>query len=118
LAHLVTFLEFGNRVAAHGKEWKHLYRMLLTQFLTMAIFPPDIQAALQSSLHNLPASSCADEDLMRILRRYDSKKAGMYLLEELPEGTIFELEGPRVFVKGGQLRKRFQCTEIPVQPHL
>jgi len=112
LAHLVTFLQYGNRVQAHGREWKQVYRMLLTRFLEMHIFPADILASLQSSLHNLPASSCADEGLMRVLRRYDKKEEGMLLVEELPEGALFVLDDGKIFKKGQRLRKRFQCTEV------
>jgi SprT protein len=112
LAHLVTFLKFGNRVAAHGKEWKHTYKLLLQDFLLHTIFPDDITASLQSSMHNLPASSCADEDLMRVLRRYDKKTPGTALVEELPDGALFAIEGNKLFKKGKRLRKRFQCTEL------
>lgn len=112
LAHLVTFMEFGNRVSAHGKEWKHLYKLLLIQFLQLQIFPADIVAAIQSSLHNLPASSCADEALMRVLRRYDERKDGVLLVEELPDGSLFAIEGGKIFKKGRQLRKRIQCVEV------
>src|ERR1700683_1491330 len=65
VAHLVTFIEYGNQVASHGKEWKLLYRKILEDFLNKNIFPEDVLAALKKSLHNLPASSCADEPLMR-----------------------------------------------------
>ncbi|MEP7280130.1 MAG: SprT-like domain-containing protein [Bacteroidota bacterium] len=112
LAHLVAFLENGNRIQAHGTEWKQVYKMLLLQFLNTAIFPEDIIKALRSSLHNLPASSCADEGLMRVLRRYDKKEAGMLLVEELPDGALFALDNGTVFKKGRQLRKRFQCVEV------
>lgn len=117
IAHLVTFLKHGNRVAAHGKEWKNAYRLLLRDFLAPGIFPPDITQSLESSLHNLPASSCADEDLMRILRRYDKKKAGMALVEELPDGALFAIAGGKLFKKGKQLRKRFQCIEVQTGKH-
>jgi SprT protein len=117
IAHLVTFLKHGNRVAAHGKEWKNTYRLLLRDFLAPGIFPPDITQSLESSLHNLPASSCADEDLMRILRRYDKKKAGMALVEELPDGALFAIGGGKLFKKGKQLRKRFQCIEVQTGKH-
>ena len=46
LAHLLTFLQYGNRVFAHGKEWKFVYREMLVRFLALKIFPPDIQQAL------------------------------------------------------------------------
>ncbi|MEO5996568.1 MAG: SprT-like domain-containing protein [Chitinophagaceae bacterium] len=112
LAHLVTFLQFGNRVLAHGKEWKQIYRDLLVHFLVIKIFPQDIQLALEHSLHNLPASSCADEALMRVLQKYDTHKSGLILIEQLQEGHLFEIGEGKVFKKGKRLRKRFQCIEI------
>ena len=32
LAHLVTFMEWGNGVNSHGKEWKAVYRKMLEEF--------------------------------------------------------------------------------------
>lgn len=111
IAHLVTFLQYGNKVASHGKEWKTVYRHLLVRFLEGELFPADIKQALKSSLHDLPASSCADEGLMRILRRYDSGAKGL-LVEQLPADALFQADGGRIFKKGKQLRKRFQCQEV------
>jgi SprT protein len=112
LAHLVTFMEFGNRVQSHGKEWKKIYRKILEEFIPLKVFPPDVLAALKKNLHNLPASSCADEDLMRVLRRYDDDKEGLMLVEQIPEGGCFTLEDARIFRKGKKLRKRYQCVEV------
>ena len=112
LAHLVTFMEYGNRVQSHGKEWKGIYRKMLEEFIGLAVFPKDILAALKKSLHNLPASSCADEDLMRILKRYDENAGDLLLVEQIPEGGCFSLEDNRVFRKGKKLRKRYQCMEL------
>ena len=112
LAHLVTFMKYGNQVNPHGREWKYLYAELMSTFLFANYFPPDIEKALERSLHNLPASSCADEKLMRVLKNYDLQKNGLRLVEQLPEGTIFAIEGGKLFKKGKQLRKRFQCIEL------
>jgi hypothetical protein len=112
LAHLVTFVEHGNGVASHGKEWKAIYRKMLEEFIRLAVFPADIHAALKKSLHNLPASSCADEDLMRVLKGYDQNAGDILLVEQLPEGACFLLEDKRVFRKGKKLRKRYQCVEV------
>lgn len=112
LAHLVCFMKNGNRVAAHGREWKDIYRQLLQEFLPLKLFPADIDAHLRSALHNLPASSCADEDLMRILRRYDEKQPGMVLVEELPEGALFRIDGGKLFARGPLVRKRYKCVEV------
>jgi hypothetical protein len=112
LAHLVTFMEWGNGVNSHGKEWKGIYRKMLVEFMRLSVFPTDILSALKKSLHNLPASSCADEDLMRILKRYDKDAGDLLLVEQIPEGGCFSLEDKRVFRKGKKLRKRYQCMEL------
>lgn len=112
LAHLVTFMEYGNQVQSHGKEWKKIYRDQLKDFLSLSVFPDDILAALKKNLHNLPASSCADEDLMRILRRYDKNRGKLVLVEQVSEGDCFFTEDDRLFRRGKKLRKRFQCVEV------
>lgn len=114
LAHLLTFEKFGNRVAAHGKEWKSLFGQLLAQFIEHDVFPADIKTVLLQSLHNPAASSCADETLLRTLKKYDDKKNGIALqfVESLPAGTLFKTHDGRVFQKGEKLRKRFRCVEV------
>ncbi len=111
LAHLVAFETFGNKIVAHGKEWKSLYSQLLSEFISKKIFPADIEAALHHSIKNPAASSCSEEGLMRILRRYDKNKEDIHLLEEIPQGAYFSTNEGRVFKKGEKLRKRFRCTE-------
>ncbi len=112
LAHLVTFIRYSNQVMAHGKEWKSVYRSLLIKFLQPSIFTADILQALERSLHNLPASSCADENLMRILMKYDEKEGGLVLIEAVQDETLFVTGDSRIFRKGPRLRKRFQCVEV------
>jgi SprT protein len=112
LAHLVTFNQYGNSVSAHGREWKNLYAQLMAQFLKAKLFPEDLQHALERSLHNLPASSCADERLMRVLSRYDEGKKEHVMVEQLPEGAVFATDDRRLFKKGPRLRKRFQCIDL------
>ena len=112
LAHLVTFSEYGNRVQSHGKEWKAMYRRMLEGFIKLQIFPEDILGAIKKSLHNLPASSCGDEDLMRVLKKYDRNSSGLLMVEEIKEGALFRIENGKVFKRGKRIRKRFQCEEI------
>lgn len=112
LAHLVTFMQYGNRVLSHGKEWKNCYALLLKDFLQKEIFPAVVEQALLKSMHDLPASSCADEDLMRVLKQFDKAQNGLVMVEQLAEGQLFDTGEGRLFKKGKQLRKRFQCTEV------
>ena len=63
------------------------------------------------SLKNPAASSCAEDALLRILRKYDAHKPGVFLLEELPPHSTFKVKGGRTFTKGNKVRKRFLCKE-------
>lgn len=112
LAHLLTFEKFGNRVNAHGREWKAVFGQLLAQFLSHNVFPDDVEAVLLQSLHNPAASSCADEALLRTLKKYDAKDGACLFVESLPEGTLFQTHDGRVFQKGKKLRKRYRCVEV------
>lgn len=112
IAHLLTFEQYGNRVQAHGREWKTQFGQLLHQFLLHHTFPADIERELQLSLKNPAASSCAEEGLLRVLRQYDEPKQNHLLIEELPSGSLFRIKGGRVFRKGERIRKRFKCLEV------
>lgn len=112
LAHLLTFEQYGHRVMSHGKEWKHIYSNLLLTFVQHNVFPDDIKAALRHSIADPAASSCAEEGLMRVLRKYDAKKDNVRLLEELPLNAYFKTPDGRVFQKGEKLRKRYRGKEV------
>lgn len=112
LAHLFTFEKFGRNIQAHGNEWKNEYSKVLAQFLLKNIFPEDIKKALLHTLQNPAASSCADDRLLRVLYRYDNPREGASLLEQLPEGAKFAIEGGRIFQKGERIRKRYKCVEL------
>ena len=112
LAHLLQFEQHGNKVFAHGREWKTIFGQLLAQFIQGDIFPPDIKSALQRSIENPAASSCADDVLLRVLKKYDLKDSSRKMVEELPQQTLFKTSDGRIFQKGEQLRKRFKCVEL------
>ncbi len=102
----------GIGVQAHGAEWKNEYSKILAQFLLKKIFPEDIHKTLLKTIQNPAASSCADDSLLRVLHKYDAKKEGTKLIEALPNGALFTLEGGRVFRKDEKIRKRIRCTEV------
>lgn len=111
IGHLITFQQYGNRVNSHGKEWKLAYRKVLEDFLPLKLFPPDLHHALLKSLHNLPASSCSDINLTRVLKNYDPRDKTI-LVEDIPEGTLFKTADGKIFRRGRQIRKRIECPEI------
>ncbi len=112
LAHLITFMRFGNKVSAHGKEWKSQFSDLLQQFLQSSLFPMDIANQLSVSLKNPAASSCADDALMRVLRKYDPVKQGFCLVEDVPVGALFLIKQNRLFRRAEKGRKRIKAIEV------
>lgn len=111
LAHLLTFEQYGNKVQSHGKEWKQVFGQLLAQFIQHNVFPDDIKRALLQSLHNPAASSCADVELLRALKKYDAPNSSQ-LVEQLPPGALFKTPDGRIFKKMDRVRKRFKCIEV------
>ncbi|MFL5740832.1 MAG: SprT-like domain-containing protein [Flavisolibacter sp.] len=112
LAHLLTFEKFGHRAAAHGKEWKSIFGELLARFIEQKVFPEDIRSALLQSIHDPAASSCADETLLRTLRKYNEVQSHLVFVETMPEGCLFRTYDGKVFRKGEKMRKRFRCVEV------
>jgi SprT protein len=112
LAHLLAFDKYGHRILSHGKEWKTIFGQLLAQFVEKDVFPADIKQALLQSLHDPAASSCADEKLLRVLKRYDKKNGNSVFVEDIPIGGLFKTHDGKVFRKGEKIRKRFRCEEI------
>jgi SprT protein len=118
LAHLLTFEQHRSRVEPHGKEWKNQYSLLLIDFVKHKIFPADIEKALQKSIINPSATANGETDLLLVLRKYDAvKKEGYVSIIDVPEGSLFQAEGGKIFRKGPKRRKRFECVEIKTGLH-
>jgi SprT protein len=112
LAHLFTYERHHHRAAAHGREWKTEFGQILAEFVAKKIFPADVEAVLLQSLRNPAASSCGDEALLRILKKYDPQQAGVLFVEQVPPGKLFVIKGGRVFKKGEKIRTRYKCLEV------
>lgn len=112
IAHLLAFEKFGTRIKAHGTEWKKEYGHILSSFVIKKIFPPDIEDELRRTLKNPAASSCAEKELLRILKRYDIGNSHLLLLEQLKQNDLFKIKSGRVFQKGNKVRTRFLCKEV------
>jgi len=111
VGHLITFQQYANRVNSHGREWKLAYRKVLEDFLHLKLFPTDLHQALLKSLHDLPASSCSDVNLTRVLKKYDVRDKTI-LVEDIPEGALFKTSDGKIFKRGRQIRKRIECPEL------
>jgi len=112
LAHLIAFEKYGNRIASHGKEWKAVYGEILQQFLLLDLFPADIANEITITMRSPAAGSCAEDGLIRVLRKYDQKQDQKKLVEEIDVNGLFQTDDGRIFKRGNQLRKRIRCLEV------
>lgn len=112
LGHLVAYEKYGNRIQAHGAQWKNEFGNILARFISKKIFPLDIEKELLRTLRNPAASSCAEAPLLRILKKYDPHKPGIFLLEELPDESLFRFKNDNIYRKGKRQRTRFLCEDM------
>ncbi|CAN5168372.1 SprT-like domain-containing protein [soil metagenome] len=111
IAHLLAFEKYGHRISPHGDEWKKEYAKVLSAFIKKKLFPEDIKEVLLTSLKNPAASSCADMDLIRVLKKHDTGAKTVFV-ENIKEGAMFKIQGERVFKKGEKMRTRYKCLDV------
>ena len=112
-AHFTLYEMAGGRVhPPHGKAWRHRYGELIRQAISMGMFPDAMKEPLNAYSFNVRASGLADNNLTKMLRKYDRSdvtREWMYL-DELHDQPVFQTKNGRVFEKGEKLRTRYRCT--------
>ena len=112
LAHYKVYVNYPKRrLEPHGEEWKQTFAQLLLPYLKSEIFPDDVLQALKRHLQHIKASSTADTNLAKVMKRYDTNPAGTELLtvDQLAEGAVFQLANGMTFRKGPKQRTRYKC---------
>jgi len=109
LAHAFVYIKYERSVFPHGNQWQETFRSMMLNFLNLAIFPDDVLKVLSAHLKQPKASTCTDINLATILKKYDHKK--VLTISDIKKGSIFSTSNGKIFKKGKQLRKRYQCIE-------
>ena len=109
LAHAFVFKKYQNKVSPHGKVWKLTFKSLMLNFLNPDCFPKDVLQALSSHMINPKASTFADLELVRVLKKYDQVKS--FTIADVDIGDYFQIASGRIFIKGRKNRKRYKCVE-------
>lgn len=111
IAHFEAYKEYGRFIKPHGVEWKHTFQRLMLPFLNPDIFPNELLPLLAKHFKNPKASSDTDTQLALALKQFDEANDKFYVFE-VPIGRSFKLYNGRIFLKGEQRRKRFECVEV------
>ncbi|WP_159800484.1 SprT-like domain-containing protein [Flavobacterium sp. MK4S-17] len=111
VAHLAAFEKYGRNIKPHGDEWKSTFQRLMVPFIRPEIFPPQLLPLLARHFRNPKASSDTDATLSLALKQFDEKSEKNYIFE-IPYGSSFRIYNGKIFKKGAQRVKRFECVEI------
>ena len=111
IAHFEAYNKYGRFIKPHGKEWKHTFQHLMLPFLRPEIFPIELLPLLAKHFKNPKASSDTDTKLAFALKQFDEGEDKTFVFE-VPFGKNFKLYNGRIFKRGSQRRKRFECVEV------
>ena len=111
IAHLVAFKKFGRNIKPHGNEWKYTFQQLMVPFIRPEIFPSQVLPLMARHFRNPAASSDTDATLSLALKQFDKENDKSYIFE-IPYGSFFRIHNGKIFKKGAQRIKRFECQEV------
>jgi len=112
VAHLAAFEKFGRNIKPHGYEWKITFQQLMVPFIRPQIFPNQLLPLLARHFKNPKASSDTDATLALALKQFDEKEGDRNYIFEIPYGALFRIHNGKIFKKGAQRVKRFECMEV------
>lgn len=108
LAHLIAFEKYGYRISPHGAEWKHVYRKMLLESLT--IYPEDLRPIILNFAKSPKANFMAAPDLVRYFHIEDFKEAESFI-EDLEAGNKFVYRKQSYIVEEKR-KKNYLCQNI------
>lgn len=111
IAHFEAYKNFGRFIKPHGLEWKRTFQHLMLPFINPEVFPIDLLPLLANHFKNPKASSDTDAQLALALRQFDAANNKTFIFE-LPLGETFQFRNNKIFKKGKQRTKRFECVEL------
>lgn len=111
ISHLVAFEKYGRMIKPHGNEWKLVFQQLMVPFIRPEIFPNHLLPLLARHFRNPSASSDTDATLALALKQFDQQNDKSYIFE-VPYGSFFRIHNGKIFRKGAQRTKRFECEEV------
>ncbi|MUV03741.1 sprT domain-containing protein [Flavobacterium rakeshii] len=111
IAHLVAFEKYGRNIKPHGVEWKSTFQKLMVPFIRPEIFPSQLLPLLARHFRNPKASSDTDATLSIALKQFDEVSDKNYIFE-IPYGSHFRIYNGKIFRKGAQRVKRYECQEV------
>lgn len=112
VAHHITYLQFGQKVKPHGREWKTTFQHLLVELLSLNVIPNEMKEVYLKFVSNPKATTAGHTQLFTLLKKQGNHS--VLFLYELEEGTVFSFKS-RLFKKVKIKRTRVLCEEVTTQ---
>ena len=108
LAHLIAFENYGNRISPHGQEWKHTFRTMLLE--SISIYDEDLKPIISKFLKSPKANFMSSPDLVRYFHIEDYEDESSYLEDlEIKDQFIYR---KHLYTIEEKRKKNYLCTQL------
>lgn len=108
LAHLLAFEKFGNRIAPHGTEWKHMFREMLLE--SMEVYDDDLKPIIRKFSRSPKANFMASPELVRYFH-IENLNENQCFLEQLETGNTF-IYREQTYIITERRKKNYICKNL------
>ncbi len=108
LAHLLTFENFGRRISPHGAEWKHTFREMLLE--SISVYSEELKPIILKFSKSPKANFMASPELVKYFSIEDFEDESSYI-EDLVSGDRFVYR-KRNFVIEEKRKKNYLCKNL------
>lgn len=107
IAHLIAFDQYGWRIAPHGEEWKHTFRNMLLE--SLSVYQKELQPLIVKFSKSPKANFMASPDLVKYFHKETGN--GEIFIENLEKGAFFLYKSEKYRVEETS-KKTYLCTHL------
>lgn len=108
LAHLIAFEKYSFRIAPHGREWKHTFREMLHE--SISVYADDLKPIIFEFSKSPKANFMASPELVRYFHIEDFTDNESFI-EDLNAGEFFIYRGQKYLLEQ-KLKKNYLCKNL------
>ena len=108
LAHLLAFENFGNRISAHGLEWKDTFRTMLLE--SVCIYDDDLKSIILKFSKSPKANFMSSPDLVRYFHIEEYEDESSYI-EDLEITNQFTYKN-EIYIIEQKRKKNYLCMQL------
>lgn len=108
LAHLLAFEKYGKSIAPHGKEWKHTFREMLIE--SLSLYNDELKPIILKFSHSPKANFMASPDLVRYFHIENENPKEVFLETLLEKQVFIYRKVPYKILK--KEKKKYLCKNL------